>query len=140
MTEAILERLEYSFERPIEPEQLRRLMLQTGWGKRRTAGGLRIMLDSTPVKLGVWDEAHLVGFARAVSDDVYRALIEDVVVDTSLRGKGIGTTIMRKMVQKLSHVDHVYLFTVEGGQAKRIYECVGFRKTPYLSMRLPNAE
>jgi len=135
-----LERLEFSFERPIEPEQLRRLMLQTGWGKKRTVDGLRIMLNSTPVKLGVWDNGHLVGFARAISDNVYRALIEDLVVDTALRGKGIGTTIMHKLVQELSCVEEVYLFTGKGGQGMRIYARVGFHKTPYLSMRLLNAE
>ena len=141
MTETISRKgLEYSFKRPIEPDRLRRLMLQTSWGKKRTADGLRIMLDSTPVKLGVWDDGHLVGFARAISDNVYRALIEDVVVDTPLRGKAIGTAIMRKMVQELSRVEDVYLFTGEGSQAMRIYERIGFHKTPYLSMRFRNAE
>ena len=140
MAETVLERLEFSFERSIEPEQLHRLMLQTGWGEKRTMDGLRTMLDNTPVKLGVWDRCSLVGFARAVSDNVYRALIEDIIVDTPLRGKGIGTAIMRKMVQKLSHVGHVYLFTGEDSQAMRIYERVGFHKTPYLSMRLLNVQ
>ena len=40
--------------------------------------------------IGVWEENELVGFARVVSDGVFRAYIEDVVVHESVRNKGIG--------------------------------------------------
>ena len=42
------------------------------------------------IAIGVWEENELVGFARVVSDGVFRAYIEDVVVHESVRNKGIG--------------------------------------------------
>ena len=42
------------------------------------------------IAIGVWEENELVGFARVVSDGVFRAYIEDVVVHENVRNKGIG--------------------------------------------------
>lgn len=41
------------------------------------------------IAIGVWEENELVGFARVVSDGIFRAYIEDVVVHESVRNKGI---------------------------------------------------
>ena len=41
------------------------------------------------IAIGVWEENELVGFARVVSDGVFRAYIEDVVVHENVRNKGI---------------------------------------------------
>ena len=40
------------------------------------------------IAIGV-EENELVGFARVVSDGIFRAYIEDVVVHESVRNKGI---------------------------------------------------
>ncbi len=42
------------------------------------------------IAIGVWKENELIGFARVVSDGVFRAYLEDVVVHESVRNKGIG--------------------------------------------------
>ena len=126
---------EYSFEREIKPEALSRLMEQTGWGRGRTLEGLRTMLAMSPVKLGVWDGDSLIGFCRAISDGVYRCVVEDVIVDEPYRGRGIATRIVELMKENLAEVEHVYLF---GSSERSLYRRQGFDLTPYDSMRLPN--
>ena len=54
--------------------------------------------------MGVWEDDHLVGFARAISDGIYRALIDDVVVEESKRGMGIGSELMRRLVERLTEI------------------------------------
>ena len=93
------------------------------------------MLDNSAVKIGVWEGNRLVGFARAVSDGIYRCVIEDVIVDESYRGKGIGTKIMKLLVEELSDVEHIYLFT-SGEKLKKFYEKFDFSLIPYFSMRI----
>lgn len=67
------------------------------------------MLDNTQLTLGVWDEEQLIGFARVVTDDVYRAWIEDVVVDSAYRHQGVGTHMIHKMLKRLEHVELIML-------------------------------
>ena len=44
--------VDYSFERPIKPEQLQILFRQTGWADDRSLDGIQKMLDATYVVSG----------------------------------------------------------------------------------------
>ncbi len=125
------DRLDFSFQKEIDPEKLLPLMQQTGWGSKRTSAGLQKMLDATPMKLGVWDGDRLVGFVRALSDGIYRSLIEDVVVDEPYRRQGIATEMVRLILEKLGGVEDKYLFG-----DKPIYYRAGFSETPFQSMSI----
>ncbi|WP_417714868.1 GNAT family N-acetyltransferase [Pseudoalteromonas obscura] len=58
---------------------------------------------------------ELVGFARVLSDFIYKAVIFDVIVAPDERGKGLGITLMEliKHHPKLNKVLHfeLYFFT-----------------------------
>lgn len=99
----------YSFDREIEPEQLQNLLRQTGWANRRSIEGIQQMLDGTPLTLGAWEGGRLVGFVRVITDGIYRALIDDVVVEESKRGTGIGSELMQRVVERLAEVEEVFL-------------------------------
>jgi predicted GNAT family N-acyltransferase len=59
--------------------------------------------------VGAWQDGRLVGFARVITDGVYRALLEDVVVDETLRGQGIGQALVERMLERLTHVQQILL-------------------------------
>lgn len=59
------------------------------------------------IAIGVWEENELIGFARVVTDGVFRADIEDVVVHESVRNKGIGEKMLTMLLQEVSHIDIV---------------------------------
>lgn len=101
--------LVYSFTEPINPESLQHLFQQTDWAKNRPPINLQKMLDNSELVLGVWDNDYLVGFARAVTDDIYRAWIEDVVVDEDYRQQGVGSQIIQKLLKRLEHIQLVML-------------------------------
>lgn len=100
---------DYDLDRLITPDDLLPLFAQTGWAANRTADAVQRMLDNTDVRVGVWDGERLIGFARAVTDDVYRALIEDVVVDQAYRGQGVGVELVRRLLEPLAHIEDVSL-------------------------------
>lgn len=60
-----------------------------------------------------WKENELIGFARVVSDGVFRAYIEDVVVHESVRNKGIGEKMLTMLLEEISYIDIVSLFCGE---------------------------
>lgn len=99
----------YDLDRAITPGDLLPLFAQTGWAANRTSDAVQRMLDNTTVRVGVWDGDRLIGFARAVTDGVYRAFIEDVVVDQAYRGQGIGVELVRRLLEPLAHTEDVAL-------------------------------
>ena len=101
--------VDYSFDRQIEPEQLQGLLRQTSWANRRRLEGIQKMLEGTPLTLGAWEDDRLVGFVRVMTDGIYRALIDDVVVEESKRGTGIGSELMRRAIERLAEVEEVFL-------------------------------
>ena len=117
--------IEYSFTRPIPPDELLRLFAQPEWTKTRTIAEIQIILKNS-VCVGAWQGNRLVGFARAVTDDLFRAFIEDVIVDESMRGRGIGLALMRSLLGRLSHVQEIALTTQNS--LVTFYAQVGFSK------------
>lgn len=99
----------FSFTEPIIPEQLILLFKQTGWANTRGLLDIQQMLDHSHFTLGVWDEDRLIGFSRVITDDRYRALIDDVVVDSAYRNKGVASAMLDKLLKRLQHVEAVML-------------------------------
>ena len=124
----------YSFHRQIEPEQLQELLRQTGWANRRSIEGIQQMLQGTPLTLGAWEGNRLVGFVRVITDGIYRALIDDVVVAESKRGTGIGSELMQQIVERLAEVEEVFLRC--GEQVVPFYERHHFERSNGVIMDL----
>ena len=119
--------VDYSFDRQIELEQLQNLLRQTGWANHRSIEGVQKMLEGTPLTLGAWEGDRLVGFARVITDGIYRALIDDVVVEESKRGTGIGSELMRRVIERLAEVEEVFLHC--GEQVVSFYERHRFERS-----------
>jgi GNAT superfamily N-acetyltransferase len=118
--------IEFSFERPVGVADLRPLLHQAEWAARRADDALSRLLDQSPVKLGGWHQGRLIAFARALTDDICRALIDDVVVDAAYRGQGVGSELMRRMVRRLGHVEEMLLHCQP--EMATFYERFGFRQ------------
>jgi len=119
--------VDYSFDRLISTEALKALFQQTSWAKHRNDKDIAELLANSPIRLGVWQENRLVGYARALTDGRFRALIDDVVVDESCRGSGIGSEIITRLVTRLAAVEEVFLLADESMVA--YYERRGFKRT-----------
>jgi len=124
----------YEFTINIYEGDLARLFEQTAWAAKRSPAAIRALLTNTPVCLCVWDGARLIGFGRAVTDDVFRALIEDVVVDKDYRQQGIGAEIMRRLLERLDHVEEILLNCED--HLIPFYERLGFQRTGMTYMNI----
>ena len=52
------------------------------------------MLSNSKVVVSGWHHNHLVGFGRATTDDIFRAVLWDIVVDKKYEHHGIGRKII----------------------------------------------
>jgi len=114
----------FSEKKDLDASQLLRLFNQAPWAKNRTLNDARDMLRRTDVALCAWDGDHLVGFGRVLTDFVYRATIWDVIVDKAYQKQGIGTEIVRRILNhpRLKHVELFWLCT----RQPSFYEKLGF--------------
>ena len=124
----------YSFTEPINPEALHMLLRQTDWANMRSPLDIQRMLDRSQITLGVWDDDKLIAFSRVITDDMFRALIDDVVVDAAVRSQGIAATMLDKLLKRLQHVEQVMLDCDTG--LSGFYARFGFRDKGCCSMLL----
>lgn len=126
----------YSFTEPINPEELLRLLLQTTWAHKRGPLDIQQMLDRSQITLGVWDEDQLIAFSRVITDDRYRALIDDVVVDSAYREQGVASEMLERILKRTQHIEMVML-DCDAGLAG-FYGKFGFEQKGGASMELHN--
>lgn len=113
-------------ERTILASDVIKLYHHAGWWEEREEEDIEKMLKQD-VSVGVWNNQSLVGFARAVSDGIFRAYIEDVVVHCSYQKEGIGKKLVARLVEELSNIDVISLFCEE--EYIPFYERNAFRKS-----------
>ena len=118
-------------QREIPAEGVLGLYQSAGWWPERTAEQVRTVLRVSPAA-GAWHGQHLIGFARAVTDGILRAYVEDMVVSPDWRGTGIGHALLANLTEQLGPVPVVTLFCSPG--LVRYYEASSFRRTRQVVM------
>ena len=71
------------------------------WAANRTLQQVEVMVRNTPFVVLAMVDGAPVGFARAVSDSIFRAFVEDVVVVPDQRGTGLGRLMIRKLEEMI---------------------------------------
>lgn len=89
------------------------LYQNTWWAQGRTARDVRRMVANSDIVIGLHDDARdrLVGFARVLTDFVYRAVLFDLIVAESRQGLGFGRFLMDTIVTlpELQTVETIHL-------------------------------
>jgi len=88
----------------------------TSWAQGRSYKDLKRMLHASASVVSLWQGKRLVGFGRASSDCVFRAVLWDVVISVDLQGQGLGRQLVQTMLNtpQLTSVKRVYLMTTNG--------------------------
>ncbi len=112
----------------IAPEPLQELYQYAPWARGRSLAGIRTMLEHTDFHFSAWDGPRLVGFARVLTDRVYRATLWDVVVHPEYQKRGIGEELVQTI---LAHpvLHRVEKFWLNTRDKFGFYEKLGFKRS-----------
>jgi N-acetylglutamate synthase-like GNAT family acetyltransferase len=109
----------------VDAQQLQALYHHAPWAAGRDLDGIKIMLENTDYVFSAWDDRRLVGFARVLTDRIYRATLWDVVVHPDYQGQRVGESLMKTI---LSHpgLSKVQKFWLNTRDKQAFYERFGF--------------
>ena len=95
------------------------------WARERSIRDLRRMLAGSNVVVSLWRGKRLVGFGRASSDGIHRAVLWDIVVAGDLQGRGLGRQVVEALLDSpaLRDVERLYLMTTNSAG---FYQQLGF--------------
>ena len=106
--------------------KLRRLLHKHAfWAEQRSTADLKRMLAGSTVAVSLWRGKRMVGFGRATSDGIHRAVLWDVVVAGDLQGRGLGRRVVEALLsaRPIQNVERVYLMTTN---SSGFYQQLGF--------------
>jgi len=104
---------------------LKLLKNNTSWASIRSKKDIKNMLRKSSVVVSIWSDNQMIGFGRATTDGIFRAVLWDVVVDKRYQKKGLGKKIVQTILQshQVSKVEKVYVMTTN---CKAFYSNLGF--------------
>ena len=80
-------------------EAVRQFLAENGWEKRVSdAAKFRRMMDNADRAIVVFEGERVIGFARALCDDVSNGYIGTVAVAEGFRGKGVGRELVKRLI------------------------------------------
>ncbi len=117
--------MEYRPATPADYELVRQFLTQTGWQHRVSdAEKFKQMLEHTARTIVAIDDARVVGFARALCDEVSNGYISMVAVAPEKRRQGIGRELVRRLMKEDAGITWV-LRAGRGSEA--FWEKLGFK-------------
>ena len=98
----------------------------TFWARGRNKKQICKMLFHSTVIVSLWKNKQLIGFGRATSDLVYRAVLWDIVIAPDHQGLGMGKLIIEAILtnKKIDSVERIYLMTTNSSE---FYKQLGFK-------------
>ncbi len=124
-----LKNIRLSHDKNVPPRDVQELCASVGWSRREPVLISRALINSLAV-ISAWDQAVLVGFARATGDHVFNATVWDVAVRPSHQRRGIGRLVMKELLKELDayEIPLVTLYADPGTDS--FYRRFGFSTDP----------
>lgn len=120
--------LQFSDSKYLEHSQIKALYLDAGWSAYTNRfDNLIAGIENSLEVISCWDEDVLVGLIRAVGDGHTILYIQDILVLKAYQRKGIGKSLMEKLLEKHTTERQVILLTEDKEDKKAFYESLGFK-------------
>lgn len=114
--------------------ELKHLFNQTDWANNRTLDDIEKLIKFLGPFVTITEDNKLIGFGRIITDGIYRALLDDIIIDSNYRGQGLGNTIVEELLNLVPHVEEVYVNT--SNELESFYNKFNFNASQSLTMKL----
>lgn len=110
-------------------EEILRLYASVGWTAYTDhPEALRKGFDNSMLTLAAYEGEELLGIIRVVGDGHTVVFVQDILVFPKHQRKGVGTALLRAILDRYSHVRQIELATDNTPKTIAFYKSVGFRE------------
>ena len=114
----------YIYNEAVSVKDLADLRESVGWNRMENA--YKNPLLTSYYHIAVYEKETLIGYIDCVSNGVTDAYIQDLMIHPAYQGRGIGTALMKRMIDDLKE-KHIYMISVVFEEKlKPFYEKFGF--------------
>ncbi len=118
----------YHTDKKVDYDKLKTLFNEVGWNdKTDDINRLKAMVENSQIVVTAWDEKTMVGFARCTTDYVFNGQINNVVVDSKYRRKGIGRVLINTILDSSKQVTYMLRGSIRN---EKFYRSLGFEDGP----------
>ena len=96
---------------------------------------LRKGFENSMLVLAAYEGDQLLGILRAVGDGHTIVFVQDILVDPAHQRKGVGSALMKTVLERYSHVRQIQLVTDDTEKTKAFYRAMGFRELSEIGCR-----
>ncbi|HAK44080.1 MAG TPA: hypothetical protein DCM59_17040 [Clostridium sp.] len=118
----------YNTDKKVDYDKLKTLFNEVGWNdKTDDINRLKAMVENSQIVVTAWDEETMIGFARCTTDYVFNGQINNVVVDSKYRRKGIGKVLINTILDSSKQVTYMLRGSIRN---EKFYRGLGFEDGP----------
>lgn len=117
-------------------EEILGLYTSVGWtAYTEDPAALRRGYENSLLVLGAYEDGKLAGIIRAVGDGATVVFIQDILVFPEYQRKGVGSALLRAVLDKYAGVRQVELVTDNTEKTVAFYQSMGFHDLSELGCR-----
>lgn len=117
----------YRENTPIHIEALTQLYQSVGWTAYTDHPEImQKLLPGALSYISAWDGEKLVGLIRTIGDGCYILYIQDILIHPDYQRKGIGTTLINRLLEQATGMRQIILSTDNTEKTISFYRSVGF--------------
>lgn len=122
--------------RNYKEEEILGLYTSVGWtAYTEDPAALRRGYENSLLVLGAYEDGKLAGIIRAVGDGATVVFIQDILVFPEYQRKGVGSALLRAVLDKYAGVRQVELVTDNTEKTVAFYQSMGFHDLSELGCR-----
>ncbi|MFZ5815374.1 MAG: GNAT family N-acetyltransferase [Bacillota bacterium] len=117
--------IRYETDRPLPLEQVLDLYRELGWFAQHLPERVQRAHANSQRIVSAWEGERLLGWARIITDGEFCLFLHEILLRPDYQRKGIGTELMRRVLEGYEHVQNTVLLADPGNEV--FYAPFGFQ-------------
>lgn len=123
----VISTITYKYMKRFNEKDIKSLYQDVGWTNyTENIHKLMKAIEASLMVISSWDDEKLIGLVRVVGDGLTIIYIQDILVLSGYKRKGIGSRLLKNVLENYKDVRQKVLLTDDREETRGFYEANGF--------------